>query len=261
MSQLAEQQNTAISVAPTPAQMLAVAVEKGADLDKMEKLMDLQERWEAKEAKKAFTQALAKFQSKLGPIIKKQKVDYTTSKGRTQFSFADIDDIAQAIRPIMEECGLSYRFEQHEDDKSIKISCIVSHVDGFSAITSMSAGHDNTGGKNAIQAAASTVTYLRRYTLTGALGITTGQDDNDGGKPAVAVEELLEFMSVLRDEFFSIHAIKESLINNDYSTAKEAWNELDENARRVLWRAPTKGGILTTEERAKMHSSEWSQAE
>lgn len=251
MSDIAKRDNTQMAQ-PTPAHMLQVALEKGADMAQLEKLMDLQERYEAKEAKKAFTNALARFQSKLGPIIKTRQAHNA--------KYADIDDIAQAIRPVLEDCGLSYRFEQTQDEKNISVSCIVSHVDGFSAITSMSAGHDVSGGKNAIQAAASTVTYLRRYTLTGALGITTGQDDNDGGKPSVMVDELINFMAVLREEWASVNLIKESLINEDYSTAKEAWAEVDEDAKRILWRAPSKGGAFTTEERAKMKSNEWSQA-
>lgn len=251
MGDIAVNENHVVA-APTPAQMLMKAVENGADMAQVEKLMDLQERWEAKEAKKAFSDALARFQSELSPIIKKRKTHNGT--------YADIDDIAQAIRPVLEKCGLSYRFEQQQRDGVISVSCIVSHKDGFSVTTSMEAPADNSGGKNAIQGMASTVTYLRRYTLTGALGITTGNDDNDGGKPAITVEDLLEYNAVLREEIFSIYAVKQSLLENDYSTAKEAWNELDEEAQRVLWRAPSKGGILTTEERQKMHSSEWSQA-
>jgi hypothetical protein len=125
----------------------------------------------------------------------------------------------------------------------------------------MSAPADKSGGKNDIQAMASTVTYLRRYTLTGALGITTGNDDNDGGKPEYTAEDLIKHIDTVRDEFPSIAIIKESLTNDDYSTAKEAWGELPAETQRELWRAPTKGGIFTTGERTKMKSNEWSAAE
>ena len=43
----------------------------------------------------------------------------------------------------------------------------------------MTALADKTGSKNAVQAIGSTVTYLQRYTLIGALGITTADDDMD----------------------------------------------------------------------------------
>lgn len=244
----------------TPTQMLSIAVEQNADLDKLQKLMDLQERWEANESRKAFAVALAEFQSKLGPIIKKQTVDYTTAKGRTNFAFANIDDIAQQIRPILDSVGLSYRFSQSQDGDSVTVNCIVSHISGHTETTALTASNDNTGGKNAIQAMASTVTYLRRYTLTGALGITTGSDDNDGGKPAITVEDLLAQIALYRDEFPSIAALKESLAISDYASAREAWGELDKDTQMQLYKAPSRGGILTTEERAKMKSNDWSAA-
>ena len=45
----------------TPAYMLQHAVANGADLDRLERLMDLQLRWEAEQAKRAFYAALADF--------------------------------------------------------------------------------------------------------------------------------------------------------------------------------------------------------
>jgi len=116
---------------------------------------------------------------------------------------------------------------------------------------------DKSGGKNDIQAIASSVTYLRRYTLTGALGISTCEDDNDGGRPSFTTEDLINYLSVVRDEFPSIAVVKEALAMNDYATAKEAWAEIEEAEQRILWRAPSKGSILSTEERTQMKSNEW----
>ena len=45
-----------------------------------------------------------------------------------------------------------------------------------------------------------------------------------------------------------------------YSEAKEAWNEIPREDQIILWRAPTKGGWLTTEERKQMKSNEWNEA-
>lgn len=249
-SELAKVETKELAI--TPMQMLSMAVDQGADLDKLEKLMDLQQRWEESEGKKAYSEAMASFQSKLDPIVKKRQAHNS--------SYADIDDIAKAIRPILDEAGLSYRFEQQQDEKNITVTCIVTHRMGHNESTSFTAPADTSGGKNAIQAMASTVTYLRRYTLTGALGITTGNDDNDGGAPAITVDELLAYIGVIREEIFTVSAMKEALVNKEYSTAKEAWAELDEPTQRELWRAPTKGGIFTTVERGQMKSKEWSEA-
>jgi hypothetical protein len=252
MNHVVKKQSQDVSMVQNPDSLLTIALERGADSDQLTKLLDLKERYEASEARKAFSGALADFQSELEPIIKRRR-------GHNS-SYADIDDIAQSIRPLMKDHGLSYRFEQEQENGQITVSCIVSHRFGHTEKTVMSAAADASGGKNAIQAIASAVTYLRRYTLTGALGITTGNDDDDGGRPEVTAEDLLQYNQTVRDEIHTIAAVKLSLAENDYSSAKEAWMELDENTMRQLWKAPSKGGIFTTDERTKMKSTEWGAA-
>ena len=240
------------SLTVTPSVLLERAVEQGADLDKLEKLMDLQDRWDANQARNLFSEALGNFQAELGPIIKRRQGH--------NCKYADLDDIAQEIRPILEKFGLSYQFRQSQEAAMVNVTCIVRHLAGHTEENSLGAPNDSSGGKNAIQSIASTVTYLRRYTLTGALGITTGTEDNDGGKPSIDLSDLLKYIEVVRDEFPSIAVLKESLCVQDYSQAKEAWMELGEETQRILWRAPSKGGILTTNERSLMKSNEWTQA-
>jgi hypothetical protein len=169
------------------AGLIALAVEKDLDIVKIEKLMDLEERWEKKQARKAFLDALSAFQAGLPEIGKRGLASYPhkQGEGRTEFSFAKLEDIAAAIKPGLAIHGLSYRFEQTQetsesfDRQGITVTCIVSHRAGHSESTTMSGTPDTSGKKNPIQSVASTVSYLRRYTLTGALGITVGGEDDD----------------------------------------------------------------------------------
>src|SRR5690606_38108613 len=55
----------------TPSDMLMMAVQKGADMAQLEKLMELQERWQANQARKAFDEAIAAAKAKIKPIVKK----------------------------------------------------------------------------------------------------------------------------------------------------------------------------------------------
>ena len=73
-------------------------------------------------------------------------------------------------------------------------------------------------------------------------------------KSDIAYQELVEKW------LDSLVCVREALAANDYSTAKEALNEIDRDALVVLWKAPSKGGWFTTEERAKMKSNEWANA-
>jgi len=233
--------------------MVAMAMGQGEfAIDKLEKLMDLQERWEVSQAKKAFSAAMADFQANI-PEIKKTKSGHNCK-------YADIDDIAQAIKPVLMKTGLSYRFEQSQNENHIKVECVVTHTSGHQESAEMFSPADTSGGKNDIQSIASAVTYLRRYTLTAVMGITTGMEVDDGGKPAIDLDHLLNHNKFVLQEFLSIAAVKEALGNEDYSAAKEAWNEVDKNVIGQIWRAPTKGGMFTTKERAQMQSNEWSAA-
>jgi len=171
--------------------LIEIAVSSGADVEKIEKLMVLQERWEANNAKKAFNAAMSKFQSML-PIIEKQGVvDYEPKNGgaRVYYQYARLEDIAQAIQPALKETGLSYRFKQSQQDGKITVSCIVTHKDGHSDSTEMVSTPDTSGGKEALKALASAASHLRRYTLTGILGVVVGGEDDENTTPSSEPEK------------------------------------------------------------------------
>lgn len=173
----------------TPADLLAVAVKKGVDLEQLKQLMDLQERWEKKEAKKSFHDALSRFQTMV-PEIKKTKIAKINSpKGNFSYKFADLGSITGAIKGALNECGLSYRWEFEDTGNRLKVTCYISHRDGHTETSVMEAGMDNSGFKNDIQQKGSTQTYLQRYTLIGGLGLSTADEDNDShGHPTTTVK-------------------------------------------------------------------------
>lgn len=161
--------------------LIELAVEKGTDIIQLEKLMDLQERYEANQARKDFAAAISKFQSMLPVIEKNGVVDYTSTKGRTYYEYAKLEDIAHAIKPALKETGLSYRFTQTQNQGWITVTCIVTHSSGHSEISELTSQPDISGGKDPLKAIASAISYLRRYTLTGSLGIVAGGEDDDAG--------------------------------------------------------------------------------
>lgn len=183
----------AMPVAPvaTPQHLLQTAVEQGADIDKLEKLMALQERWEASEAKKAYTAALSAFKANPPTLEKNRHVKFQTSKGVTEYNHATLDSIADTLGKALSEHGLSFTWgTQQGDGGLITVTCTLTHVMGHSESTSLSAGSDQSGGKNNIQAVGSTVTYLQRYTLRAITGTAEGGTDNDGaGAPMPRISE------------------------------------------------------------------------
>jgi hypothetical protein len=160
----------------TPSNLLAQAIEKGLDIETLEKLMGLQERWNENQARKAFFDAKSKFLAKKPQIKRTSGVSHDGGKTNKYF-FAKLPDIQKLVDPILSEFGLSYSFKQDMSDDKIRITCVLTHIDGHSEETYLEAGRDQSGGKNDIQALGSAVSYLQRYTFKNALGLSEGDDD------------------------------------------------------------------------------------
>tara|TARA_Y100000034_G_scaffold92092_1_gene111201 strand:+ start:135 stop:1007 length:873 start_codon:yes stop_codon:yes gene_type:complete len=171
LTPLPDSEETAI----TPMSMLNRAITSGADIDVMERLMGLQERWEANEARKAFSGALAALRDNLPKIIKTQQVTY----GNTRYSYEDLAEVVEAVSGPMADHDLSFRWRTDSDKPGhVTVTCILEHADGHSEETTLSGPYDDSGQKNAIQAIGSVTTYLQRYTLKAALGIAAARDDD-----------------------------------------------------------------------------------
>lgn len=172
-------------VAMTPMAMLDKAIASGAGVDVLERLMALQERWQAGEARRAFDEAMAAAKSEIPVIAKNREVDFTSAKGRTNYRHEDLAEIARTVDPILSRHGLSYRYKvSSSPNEPVMVTCIVSHRSGHSEETTLSAGRDDSGNKNSIQQVGSTVTYLQRYTLKAALGLAASNDDDGGAAHA-----------------------------------------------------------------------------
>jgi len=191
MNAVVEREPESRAVAVTPMQMLQIAVERGADMAQLEKLMELQERWQANQARKAFDEAIAAAKAKIKPIVKKREVDFTTAKGRTNYQYEDLAMIASEVDPILSEFGLSYRYRASQDGNKVSVTCVIAHREGHSEETTLTALNDESGNKNSIQAIGSAVTYLQRYTLKLALGLAAAKDDdgNSIGGPEKITEK------------------------------------------------------------------------
>lgn len=165
--------------AVTPLGVLERAVASGASVDVLERLLVIHERWEATQARHAFEAAMARLREDLPTIVKTCKVDYTSQKGRTHYKYEDLAAVTEAISPALSKHGLSFRWQTDSTKPDqLAVTCIVSHERGHSERTTLSAGVDNSGGKNDIQALGSAVTYLQRYTLKAALGLAAARDDD-----------------------------------------------------------------------------------
>lgn len=62
--------------------------------------------------------------------------------------------------------------------------------------------------------------------------------------------EFLKFMEAVRENFDWVMYAKTAIANEDWDWLAGIWGDIDHETMATLFRAPTKGGIFTTEERA-----------
>ena len=213
VSEAEQNEAPVVSRAVTPMDMLQIAVQQGADLDKLERLMALQERYEATQARKAYNDAFARFKSEAVTIIKNRAVTGGPLSGKR---YAELFAVVNAVTPALSRNGLSASWTISKDEAEwVEVTCTLRHVDGYSESVSMGGPPDTGGAKNAIQARASTVSYLERYTLKAITGLSEQGDDTDAQKAAEAAAP---------DGFEAWWKSLESEASKGADALKKAWN-------------------------------------
>ena len=188
------QPETEVAVSPGPNAVVMMAMQKGYDPAFIEKMMDLQERHEANEARKAYHKAMAAFKANPPKIWRDLQVKYE-GKNTTGWNHADLGKASEAIGGGLAGHGLnhSWKTEPQEDGK-IKVTCFITHELGHNESTWLVSAPDKTGSKNDIQAIGSAIFYLERYTLFAITGLAPVRMDDDGqgaGEPEFITEKQL----------------------------------------------------------------------
>jgi hypothetical protein len=163
-----------------PASLMMMALSRGADLDQIERMMELQQQWERREAEKAYNLALAAFKAENIKITKSKLVDFETRVGRTTYMHAELSDVVDAVGPALSRYGFGWSWKPEQSNGLIRVSCILRHRLGHQESVTLEARADESGGKNAIQAIVSTTTYLSRHTLKLITGTAESDEDDDG---------------------------------------------------------------------------------
>lgn len=186
----------ATALAPnSPAAMMMGMMDRGASLEQIEKMMDLQDRWERRESEKAYSESFSAFKAEAVRIIKGREVTDGPLRGR---SYAELHGVVDAVTPPLSRHGLSASWKLTRDEKDwLEVTCTLKHVSGHSESVSMGGPPDAGGAKNQLQARASTITYLERYTLKAVCGVAEGGDDSDGNPPPAQAP--LHLLSAARD--------------------------------------------------------------
>jgi hypothetical protein len=176
--------------ASTPAELLRIAVSLDAGVEKISQLMDLQQRWEKGEAKKAYVVAMNAFKANPPLIAKNEIAEFVGKNGEiVEWEYSTLDHIHDAVLSELSRQGISHRWiVEQPNPETVRVTCILTHKLGHSEQTTLEGPVDHSGSKNAIQAIGSSAKYLERYTLMAATGLADKSPDTDdlAGSPTPA---------------------------------------------------------------------------
>lgn len=173
-----------------------VAMNPNADITKMQQLLDMRERLEAKEHERAFNQAMTAAQAEMSRIGTNRRNDQTKS------DYATYDKLDKVLRPlyIKHKFALSFDTAEGAPPDHIRVVAHVSHADGHTRDYHVDMPNDGKGAKGGdvmtkTHATGAAMTYGMRYLLKMIFNVAIGTDDNDGNDvgaliTAAQVEEL-----------------------------------------------------------------------
>lgn len=217
----------------TPSEMINIAIANGADLDKLEKLLTLQERWEANEARKIFAKSFAASQEKILSVAK------TKNNSQTHSKYADLGDVIESSKPVYTKEGFSIIFYEGDCPKEnhIRIFADVLHSYGHKETYHYDVPMDGKGlrgndNMTAIHGKASSISYGRRYLMCMIWNIPTQDNDGQSIRPVNKISD--SKLHIIRDlmiskeltesklvEFLKVDKL-ENMLEADYTKAIQA---------------------------------------
>jgi hypothetical protein len=167
-----------------------VSIDPNMDIEKLERLLDLKERYDQKEAQLAFDEAMARVQSRILPVL--ADADNTQTKSR----YAKLTTIVSALSPIYTDEGFSVSFgtencgsEKLTEQGWFRYTADLNHSAGFSKHYHIDLPLDTVGpqgavNKTKIHGAKSAITYARTILMGLIFNFTTSLDVDDDGNGA-----------------------------------------------------------------------------
>lgn len=240
MTVLAEQPQPLVPTnSASPVDTLLNAIQRYPDMDlvKLEKLMDLAERWRAAEAKRAYVRAFAQFKKNMPDVIK----DMLNKQYGSDYS--SLANLVNQTNRVLGEYGLHANWRPDQSD-GIKITCVITHEDGHSEEVWLKGPPDTSGQKNPLQQIKSTLTYLEGATfqaITGVVARSACADDDGNGAGKNAKPEVRA-----PSGYDNWRADMKALADEGTERLQDAWRKSNEAFRRYavdhdeLWWKETK---------------------
>lgn len=185
MSEIQTLEHGKIIVLPENADSIAAVIDRAArdksvDIDKLERLLAMKERIDARAAEAAFNESMKFAQEEMPNIFRDAKNSHTNSR------YARLESVNNAVVPVYTRHGFSLSFGTAECPRPgfYRVTCIVSHIAGHSRSYQCDIPDDGQGAKGnanktATHAFGSTMSYARRYLTLLIFNLTLTNEDDD----------------------------------------------------------------------------------
>jgi hypothetical protein len=190
-----------------------------------------------------------------------------------KYKYRSCEDILEAVKPLLGDLVLTISDDIVEVGGRVYVKATVSIYSGSGTLstTAFARESETKKGMDDSQITGSASSYARKYALNGLFCIDDTKDadsTNQHDKPSVSAvlsgsqqpTAPNEYDELVDKLYNSIQAIKTGIEINDLVMAKEAWDELTDEEKEGIWKAPSKGGVFTTQERSVMKSTEFAKA-
>lgn len=229
------QKQIVLNEAPAVSESAAIiqVIERAAsnpnvDIEKMERLLAMQERILDRQAEQQYAAAMVRAQQNMPVIVKNKHNQQTSSK------YADLEAINRQIKPIYSAEGFSLSFDtaNSELEKHIKIICEVLHAGGHSRKFSYDAPLDDAGiagkvNKTPTHARGSSISYGRRYLVVQIFNLTISDEDDDGNgagaSPVIGPVQARRLEALLKrcsqkaqDKFAEMYGSPKEVLKSEY---------------------------------------------
>lgn len=195
MNELAKTDNKEMAIHNDSATLMQAIVSMSAnaevDVGKMERLWEMKERIDAKNAEIDFNAAMVAAQT----AMKRVSADAANPQTRSRYaSYAALD---KALRPIYTDNGFALSFDTGDAPQElyVRVKCYLSHKSGHSRTYHVDMPADGKGAKGGdvmtkTHAAGAAMSYGMRYLLKMIFNVAVGEDDIDGNEPIEKINDV-----------------------------------------------------------------------
>jgi len=177
-----------------------LATNPDVDVDKLQKIMDMQEQANDKAAQQAFNAAMVQAQKNMPVVIADKYNDQTKSK------YPSYKALLRATQPVYTAEGFSVSFYEEDiaGDDLVRICADIMHEVGHTIKRHVDIPLDNQGIKGSINktgthAKGSSISYGRSYLMKMIFNIPTGDDDdgNAAGSQLITEEQENKLLAMI----------------------------------------------------------------